>query len=82
MGSLADPRDAFGLAHFLEHMLFVRTKSYPEPDGFKHFLRQHCDVVTKKPIEASAGEVRDNPRARSAKLRCGIARAASEEVAS
>ena len=40
----------------------------------KHFLRAHCDVVTKKPIEASADEVRGNPRARSAKLRCGIRR--------
>ncbi len=40
----------------------------------KHFLRAHCDVVTKKPVEASAAEVHDNPRARSAKLRCGILR--------
>lgn len=40
----------------------------------KHFLRAQTDVVTKKPIEASAEEVRDNPRARSAKLRCGIRR--------
>lgn len=40
----------------------------------KHFLRAHFDVVTKKPIEASPDEVRDNPRARSAKLRCGIRR--------
>jgi 16S rRNA (cytosine1402-N4)-methyltransferase len=40
----------------------------------KHFLRAHCDVVTKKPIEASLDEVRDNPRARSAKLRCGVRR--------
>jgi 16S rRNA (cytosine1402-N4)-methyltransferase len=38
----------------------------------KHFLRAHCEPVTKKPIEASADEVRGNPRARSAKLRCGI----------
>jgi len=37
----------------------------------KQFLRAHCVVVTKKPIEASAEEVRSNPRARSAKLRCG-----------
>ncbi|MFY9345483.1 MAG: 16S rRNA (cytosine(1402)-N(4))-methyltransferase RsmH [Planctomycetota bacterium] len=38
----------------------------------KQFLRAHCDPVTKKPIVASPDEVRDNPRARSAKLRCGI----------
>lgn len=40
----------------------------------KHFLRAHCDLVTKKPVEASAAEVQDNPRARSAKLRCGMRR--------
>jgi 16S rRNA (cytosine1402-N4)-methyltransferase len=40
----------------------------------KHFLRAFFDVVTKKPIEATPAEVRDNPRARSAKLRCGIRR--------
>jgi len=40
----------------------------------KHFLRAHFAVVTKKPIEASADELRSNPRSRSAKLRCGISR--------
>ncbi len=40
----------------------------------KHFLREHFVVVTKKPIEAGEDEVRANPRARSAKLRCGIRR--------
>jgi 16S rRNA (cytosine1402-N4)-methyltransferase len=40
----------------------------------KHFLRAHFEVVTKKPIEASGDELRDNPRARSAKLRCAIRR--------
>lgn len=37
----------------------------------KHFLRQHTEVLTKKPIEAGPDEVRANPRARSARLRCG-----------
>jgi len=40
----------------------------------KRFLREHFDVVTKKPIVASDVEQRDNPRARSAKLRCGVRR--------
>jgi len=39
----------------------------------KHFLRAHTRVVTKKPIEAGPDETRRNPRARSAKLRCGAA---------
>jgi len=38
----------------------------------KRFLRDRFDVVTKKPITATPAEARDNPRARSAKLRCGI----------
>ncbi len=38
----------------------------------KHFMRAHCHVLTKKPITAMPDELRDNPRARSAKLRCGV----------
>ncbi len=40
----------------------------------KHFLRGHCDVVTKKSVTAQAAELDANPRARSARLRCGIVR--------
>lgn len=29
VGSLHDPKHANGLAHFLEHMLFLGTKKYP-----------------------------------------------------
>ena len=36
----------------------------------KHFLREHLDVVTKKPVTATPAEAQANPRARSAKLRC------------
>lgn len=42
----------------------------------KHFLRAHCDLAIKKSITASAVEVDQNPRARSARLRCGIVREA------
>ena len=37
-GSLADPDDIPGLAHFLEHMLFMGTDKYPDEDSFSHFL--------------------------------------------
>ncbi len=47
----------------------------------KRFLKQHFDPVTKKPITADFAEVRQNPRARSAKLRCGIKRAVDETEA-
>ncbi|MBX3462366.1 MAG: 16S rRNA (cytosine(1402)-N(4))-methyltransferase RsmH [Planctomycetes bacterium] len=40
----------------------------------KHYLRAHFEVVTRKPTEPSPDEVRANPRARSAKLRCGVRR--------
>ncbi|MFO1050977.1 MAG: 16S rRNA (cytosine(1402)-N(4))-methyltransferase RsmH [Planctomycetota bacterium] len=42
----------------------------------KHFLREHCELPFRKPMVASAEECRRNPRARSAKLRCGIRRSA------
>ncbi|HEB54534.1 MAG TPA: 16S rRNA (cytosine(1402)-N(4))-methyltransferase RsmH [bacterium] len=45
----------------------------------KRFVREHLQVVTKKPITATPSEARHNPRARSAKLRCGIKR--EEEAA-
>lgn len=36
----------------------------------KNFLRERMQVVTKKPLVATPDETRQNPRARSAKLRC------------
>jgi 16S rRNA (cytosine1402-N4)-methyltransferase len=33
--------------------------------------RQHWEILTKKPVEANEEELRQNPRARSAKLRAG-----------
>lgn len=38
VGSGADPQARQGLAHFLEHMLFLGTTKYPEPDGFQRFI--------------------------------------------
>ena len=38
VGSLSDPFDARGTAHFLEHLLFLGTKSFPIPDEFM----DHC----------------------------------------
>lgn len=42
----------------------------------KRFVKQRMDVATKKPLVATPAELRQNPRARSAKLRCGVKRAA------
>ena len=38
VGSAQNPRDREGLAHFLEHMLFLGTKKYPEPGEYQTFI--------------------------------------------
>ena len=40
-GSDHDPDAHEGLAHFVEHMLFIATDKYPEVDGFRDFVRKH-----------------------------------------
>lgn len=41
VGSGSDPDDRAGLAHFLEHMLFLGTQKYPDPDEYQSFIAQH-----------------------------------------
>lgn len=41
VGFLYDPEDKMGLAHYLEHMLFLGTRKYPEVGSFKDFLTAH-----------------------------------------
>jgi insulysin len=38
MGHYGDPNNAPGLAHFLEHMLFLGTKKYPKEDAYDSYL--------------------------------------------
>ena len=38
VGSMYDPPEAQGMAHFLEHMLFMGTKKYPTENAFDAFL--------------------------------------------
>jgi insulysin len=41
VGSSHDPVYRQGLAHFLEHMLFLGTDRYPEADEYQAFISQH-----------------------------------------
>ena len=39
VGSYQDPDHRLGLAHFLEHMLFMGTEKYPDVDSYSEFIR-------------------------------------------
>ena len=41
VGSMSDPPEIQGLAHFCEHMLFLGTKKYPNESLYSDFLSQH-----------------------------------------
>jgi len=40
-GSNSDPADFEGLAHFLEHMLFLGTEKYPASGEYQEFISSH-----------------------------------------
>lgn len=40
-GFYVDPKDSQGLAHFLEHMLFMGTEKYPGEDYYHTFVSHH-----------------------------------------
>lgn len=41
VGSLEDPKSTSGLAHFLEHMLFLGTEKYPNQSEYKAYLMKN-----------------------------------------
>mgnify|MGYP001219076650 CR=1 FL=1 len=41
VGSGDDPSGRQGLAHFLEHMLFLGTEPYPDPGEYQDFISKH-----------------------------------------
>ena len=41
VGSYSDPEELQGLAHFLEHMVFMGSKKYPSENEFTKFIDDH-----------------------------------------
>ncbi|KAK6060676.1 peptidase, M16 family [Cooperia oncophora] len=41
VGSLMDPWDLQGLAHFCEHMLFLGTDKYPKENEYQRFITEN-----------------------------------------
>ena len=41
IGHLADPADREGITHYLEHMLFLGTKKYPEVGEYGNYISQN-----------------------------------------
>nr|XP_043635992.1 nardilysin-like [Erigeron canadensis] len=41
MGSFCDPLEAQGLAHFLEHMLFMGSVEFPDENEYESYLSKH-----------------------------------------
>jgi insulysin len=53
-GSLMDPKDRQGLAHFTEHMLFLGTEKYPDVEEFPRYLESHGGYSNGYTAEARA----------------------------
>ena len=41
VGYLTDPKSLPGCAHYVEHMLFMGTEKYPNPDDFNVYMSAH-----------------------------------------
>jgi insulysin len=39
VGAALDPKEFYGTAHFLEHMLFMGTEKYPSENEYSEFIK-------------------------------------------
>lgn len=39
VGSFSDPKEVPGMAHFLEHMVFMGSEKFPEENDFDSFIK-------------------------------------------
>ena len=44
-GHFYDPNDCQGLAHLLEHMLFMGSRHLPKPNAINGFIEQHGGTI-------------------------------------
>lgn len=52
-GHFDDPVNRQGMAHFLEHMLFLGTRTYPKPGEYQQFMSRHGAATTPGPAPSS-----------------------------
>ena len=45
VGSFSDPVDIPGLAHFVEHMVFMGSEKYPQENGFDEFIKVFKSII-------------------------------------
>ena len=49
-GSNYDPKESTGLAHYLEHMVFMGSQKYPSENGYEQYANNHgggCNACTQ-----------------------------------
>jgi secreted Zn-dependent insulinase-like peptidase len=50
VGTFSDPSEAEGLAHYLEHMVFMGSQKYPSENGYEQYVNNHgggCNACTQ-----------------------------------
>jgi insulysin len=52
-GSFSDPKNAGGIAHFTEHLLFMGTEKYPEHDTFQNTVAKHKGMTNACTMDES-----------------------------
>ncbi|KER29306.1 hypothetical protein T265_04051 [Opisthorchis viverrini] len=63
VGSLCDPPQLPGLAHFCEHMIFLGSEKYPQEHTYTKYVSEHggqCSACTKSDETSFSFEIKEN----------------------